>query len=150
MRLIHVGERMCSLLFRVVNYRGEFDADSDIIRAFCQEILSTVQEVVVLNPLLRDRLTFFSERSIDVYNPFKLADLAATISAGTPEQLQAVLAEPSAEGRLRLALDIISKVQWARSSSRSHGFVSVVAFGDGAMTRRMELLFGSTSACIIP
>lgn len=91
--------------------RGEFEADSDAIRAYCQEILSTVQEVVVLNPLLRDRLTFFSERSIDVHNPFKLADLAATVSAGSPEKLQAVLAEQSAEGRLRLALDIISKVR---------------------------------------
>lgn len=91
--------------------RGEFDPESDVIRAYCQEILSVVQEVVVLNPLLRDRLAFFSERSIDVHNPFKLADLAATISAGSPEKLQAVLAEKSAEGRLRLALGIISEVR---------------------------------------
>lgn len=89
---------------------GEFDADSEVIRAYCQEILSTVQEVAVLNPLLRERITFFSERNINVHNPFKLADLAATLSAGSPEKLQAVLAERSAEGRLRLALDIISKV----------------------------------------
>ncbi|CAM9800412.1 unnamed protein product [Laminaria digitata] len=89
---------------------GEFDADSEVIRAYCQEILSTVQEVVVLNPLLRERITFFSERNINVHNPFKLADLAATLSSGSPDKLQAVLAEKSAEGRLRLALDIISKV----------------------------------------
>ncbi|CAN0180341.1 unnamed protein product [Ascophyllum nodosum] len=88
---------------------GEFDADSEVIRAYCQEILSTVQEVAVLNPLLRERITFFSERNINVHNPFKLADLAATLSAGSPEKLQAVLAERSAEARLRLALDIISK-----------------------------------------
>lgn len=69
-----------------------------------------MQEVAVLNPLLRERITFFSERNINVHNPFKLADLAATLSAGSPDKLQAVLAEKSAEGRLRLALDIISKV----------------------------------------
>eukprot|EP00903_Cladosiphon_okamuranus_P015213 g14061.t1 len=88
---------------------GEFDADSEVIRAYCQEILSTVQEVVVLNPLLRERITFFSERNINVHNPFKLADLAATLSSGSPERLQAVLTEKSPEQRLRLALDIISK-----------------------------------------
>lgn len=88
----------------------EFDADSEVIRAYCQEILSTVQEVAVLNPLLRERITFFSERNINVHNPFKLADLAATLSAGSPDKLQAVLAERSAEGRLRLAMEIISKV----------------------------------------
>ena len=92
-------------------FSGEFDADSEVIRAYCQEILSTVQEVVVLNPLLRERITFFSERNINVHNPFKLADLAATLSSGSPDKLQAVLAEKSAEGRLRLALDIISKVR---------------------------------------
>lgn len=84
--------------------------ESDVVRAYCQEILSTVKEVINLNPLLIGRLTFFSERTIDVNNPFKLADFAASISAGNPEKLQAVLAEPSAEGRLRLALDIVSKV----------------------------------------
>ena len=81
-----------------------------MIRAYCQEILSTVQEVVVLNPLLRERITFFSERNINVHNPFKLADLAATLSSGSPEKLQAVLTEKNPEQRLRLALDIISKV----------------------------------------
>ncbi|CAB1117057.1 unnamed protein product [Ectocarpus sp. CCAP 1310/34] len=88
---------------------GEFDADSEVIRAYCQEILSTVQEVVVLNPLLRERITFFSERNINVHNPFKLADLAATLSSGSPDKLQAVLTEQNPEQRLRLALDIISK-----------------------------------------
>lgn len=92
------------------HFSGEFDADSEVIRAYCQEILSTVQEVVVLNPLLRERITFFSERNINVHNPFKLADLAATLSSGSPEKLQAVLTEKSPEQRLRLALDIISKV----------------------------------------
>ncbi|CAN0435744.1 unnamed protein product, partial [Hapterophycus canaliculatus] len=88
---------------------GEFDADSEVIRAYCQEILSTVQEVVVLNPLLRERITFFSERNINVHNPFKLADLAATLSSGSPDKLQAVLTEKNPEQRLRLALDIITK-----------------------------------------
>lgn len=84
-----------------------------MIRAYCQEILSTVQEVVVLNPLLRERITFFSERNINVHNPFKLADLAATLSSGSPEKLQAVLTEKSPEQRLRLALDIITKASVA-------------------------------------
>lgn len=69
-----------------------------------------MQEVVVLNPLLRERITFFSERNINVHNPFKLADLAATLSSGSPDKLQAVLTEKSPEQRLRLALDIITKV----------------------------------------
>lgn len=83
-----------------------------MIRAYCQEILSTVQEVVVLNPLLRERITFFSERNINVHNPFKLADLAATLSSGSPDKLQAVLTEKNPEQRLRLALDIITKVSY--------------------------------------
>ncbi|CAN0411806.1 unnamed protein product, partial [Discosporangium mesarthrocarpum] len=83
---------------------------SDVVKAYTQEIVSTIRDVVNLNPLLRDRLTFFSERQIDVNDPFKLADLAAIVSGGDPEEMQAVLAERGVEERLRLALDIISKV----------------------------------------
>ncbi|CAM9147442.1 unnamed protein product, partial [Choristocarpus tenellus] len=88
--------------------RGTFE-QSDVIRAYCQEIVSTVRDVVNLNPLLRDRITFFSERNIDIHDPFKLSDLAAIVSGGESEEMQAVLAERGVDERLRLALEIISK-----------------------------------------
>jgi ATP-dependent Lon protease len=77
---------------------------TDTIRALSNEIISTIREVAQTNQLFRENLQFFPMR-VDANDPFRLADFAASISsAGSPEDLQAVLEERDAEMRLHKAL----------------------------------------------
>lgn len=80
----------------------------DTIRALTNEVLSSIREVAQLNPLFRDHLRFFPNR-VDTSDPFRLADFVATVSTGTPEELQAILEEKDAEMRLHKALVLITK-----------------------------------------
>jgi Lon-like ATP-dependent protease len=80
----------------------------DKIRALTNEVLSSIREVAQLNPLFRDHLRFFPNR-VDASDPFRLADFVATVSTGTPEELQAILEEKDAEMRLHKALVLITK-----------------------------------------
>ena len=80
----------------------------DTIRALTNEVLSCIREVAQLNPLFRDHLRFFPNR-VDTSDPYRLADFVATVSTGTPEELQAILEEKDAEMRLHKALVLITK-----------------------------------------
>mmetsp|Transcript_19443 Transcript_19443/g.55940 ORF Transcript_19443/g.55940 Transcript_19443/m.55940 type:complete len:1075 (-) Transcript_19443:91-3315(-) len=80
----------------------------DTIRALTNEVLSCIREVAQLNPLFRDHLRFFPNR-VDSSDPFRLADFVATVSTGSPEELQAILEERDAEMRLHKALVLITK-----------------------------------------
>ncbi|CAM9638683.1 unnamed protein product, partial [Phaeothamnion confervicola] len=85
-----------------------FDPASDLIKVYVQEIIATVRDVVRMNPLLREHMTFFSQR-IDVSDPFKLADFAVALTTATGAEMQRVLEETRAEERLRLALELVAK-----------------------------------------
>jgi len=80
----------------------------DTIRALSNEILSTIREVAQINGLFREHMSFFPSR-IDSNDPYKLADVAATLTTGTPEELQAILEDNDAERRLHKALVLLSK-----------------------------------------
>ena len=80
----------------------------DTIRALTNEVLSCIREVAQLNPLFRDHLRFFPNR-VDTSDPFRLADFVATVSTGSPEELQAILEDRDAEMRLHKALVLITK-----------------------------------------
>jgi len=80
----------------------------DTIRALSNEILATIRELAMINPLFREHVTFFPTR-IDPKDPYRLADFAACLTTGSPEELQAVLEEKDAELRLHKALVLLSK-----------------------------------------
>jgi len=86
----------------------EFLGSDDTIRALSNEILSTIREVAQLNPLFRENVQFFPAK-VDANDPYRLADFAASITTGSPEELQAVLEEKDAEIRLHKALVLLSK-----------------------------------------
>lgn len=87
----------------------DYDGSSDAIRALSNEIITTIREVAQTNQLFRENLQFFPMR-VDANDPFRLADFAASISsAGSPEDLQAVLEEKDAEMRLHKALVLLSR-----------------------------------------
>jgi ATP-dependent Lon protease len=88
-----------------MEYTGTGSDDS--IRALRNEIISTIREVAQMNALFRENLQLFPIK-LDVNDPFRLADFAASISSsGTPEDLQDVFAERNAEIRLHKALVLL-------------------------------------------
>lgn len=65
-----------------------FDSSDELTKAYSNEIVATLREVVKLNPLFKEHMQYFSER-IDIHNPYKLADFAASVTTAEPEELQA-------------------------------------------------------------
>mmetsp|Transcript_31463 Transcript_31463/g.76157 ORF Transcript_31463/g.76157 Transcript_31463/m.76157 type:complete len:1046 (-) Transcript_31463:2049-5186(-) len=89
--------------------RLDYTGSDDTIRALSNEILSTIREVAQINPLFRENVSYFSVR-LDANDPYRLADFAASVcSAGSAQDLQAVLEEKDPEMRLHKALVLLSK-----------------------------------------
>jgi Lon-like ATP-dependent protease len=89
--------------------RLDYTGEDDTIRALSNEILSTIREVAQINPLFRENVQFVSMR-LDVNDPYRLADFAASVSAaGKPEDLQALLEEKDPEMRLHKALVLLAR-----------------------------------------
>jgi ATP-dependent Lon protease len=72
-----------------------------MIKAYCNEIMSVLRDVVQLNPLFKEHMQYFAQR-IDVTDPHKLADFAASVTTADAAELQRVLEEPDVEKRLNL------------------------------------------------
>ncbi|CAI5730818.1 unnamed protein product [Hyaloperonospora brassicae] len=85
-----------------------FDPKSKLVRAYSNEIVATLREIVKMNPLFKDHMQYFSQR-IDIHNPYKLADFAASVTSADGDELQQVMEEVSCEGRLKKALELITK-----------------------------------------
>ncbi|KAL3662049.1 hypothetical protein V7S43_012856 [Phytophthora oleae] len=85
-----------------------FDPKSKLIRAYSNEIVATLREIVKMNPLFKEHMQYFSQR-IDIHNPYKLADFAASVTSADGEELQQVMEEMSCEARLKKALELITK-----------------------------------------
>lgn len=86
----------------------EYDPKNKLIRAYSNEIVATLREIVKLNPLFKEHMQYFSQR-IDIHNPYKLADFAASVTTADGEELQQVMEEMSCEFRLKKALELITK-----------------------------------------
>merc|ERR1711976_537393 len=87
---------------------GEDTAQDDIIRALSNEVLKTVRDIAQTNPLFRENVNFYPMR-VDSNDPYRLADFAASLTTGSPEELQNVLEEKDPEARLQMALELLSK-----------------------------------------
>ena len=62
-------------------------ADEDMIRAYSNEIVAVIRDLVKLNPLFREHAQYFTSR-IDMSNPYKLADFAASLTTAEGPELQ--------------------------------------------------------------
>jgi hypothetical protein len=71
--------------------RQPFDANDDSIKAYTNEIINTLREVVKLNPLFKEHMQYFSQR-IDIQDPYKLADFAASVTTADQHALQVLYA----------------------------------------------------------
>jgi len=91
--------------------RLDYDVDSKVIKAYRNEIVNILREVVRMNPLFREsvqQISMFTQR-IDMHDPFKLADFAAGLTTANGDELQRVLEQRDATERLSLALDLLAR-----------------------------------------
>jgi hypothetical protein len=51
------------------------------------QVVSTVRELVKVNPLFKEHFNFYTQK-IDIVDPFRLADFAATLSTAEGKELQ--------------------------------------------------------------
>lgn len=78
------------------------------IKAYCNEILASVRELIKINPLAQEHLQSFINR-VELSDPYKLADFAAAITTASGENLQKILKSTDVEERLHLALELLTE-----------------------------------------
>lgn len=84
------------------------DKQSKMIKAYSISIISTIKELLKLNPLFKEELQIFLGHS-DFTEPGKLADFACALTTASREDLQEVLAAFDLPKRIDKALVILKK-----------------------------------------
>ncbi|KIW05796.1 ATP-dependent protease La [Verruconis gallopava] len=89
----------------------EYDASDSNIKALTNEIVSTFRDIATKSPMFKDQVSTFtmSQNGNVAENPFKLADLAAVVTAGEPAEMQAALEATNAQDRLYKSLTMLKK-----------------------------------------
>uniref|UniRef100_A0A1I8PJX3 Lon protease homolog, mitochondrial n=1 Tax=Stomoxys calcitrans TaxID=35570 RepID=A0A1I8PJX3_STOCA len=98
------------LMVEVVNVKHDNFQQTEEVKALTQEVIKTIRDIVIMNPLYRESLQQMlhqNQRVVD--NPVYLCDLGASLSAADPEELQKVMEEMDIPKRLHLALAILKK-----------------------------------------
>ncbi|XP_073842996.1 lon protease homolog, mitochondrial isoform X2 [Musca autumnalis] len=98
------------LMVEVVNVKHDNFKQTEEIKALTQEVIKTIRDIVIMNPLYRESLQQMlhqNQRVVD--NPVYLCDLGASLSAAEPDELQKVMEEMDITKRLHLALAILKK-----------------------------------------
>ena len=80
----------------------------DEIQAFSREILSNMKELTRLNPLIKEEINQFINQ-INIDDPTRLADFAATLTSADHKQLQSILETLEIIPRLEKTLLLIKK-----------------------------------------
>lgn len=92
-----------------VSYHEEMSkALSKELKAYSISIITTIKELLKLNPLFKEELQIFLGHS-DFTEPGKLADFAVALTTATREELQDVLATFDLQGRIDKALVLLKK-----------------------------------------
>lgn len=90
----------------------KFDQKEPTIRALTSEIVNVFKEIANMNHIFRDQISTFSmsQNTGNVAeDPAKLADFAAAVSVGEPQELQDALEALNMEDRLHKALLVLKK-----------------------------------------
>jgi len=82
--------------------------DQDTIRAYTNEVVTTLRDVVKHNPLLREHMQFFSSR-FDLTDPHHVCNLAASLTSADGNELQEILDAPTLDIRLPKVLSLLKK-----------------------------------------
>ena len=81
---------------------------TDELKAYSISIISTIKELLKLNPLFKEELQIFLGHS-DFTEPGKLADFAVALTTASREELQGVLETFDIQGRIDKALILLKK-----------------------------------------
>lgn len=91
-----------------VAYHEDIGGSSAELKAYAISIISTIKELLKLNPLFKEELQIFLSHS-DFTEPGKLADFAVALTTATREELQSVLETFDIQGRIDKALVLLKK-----------------------------------------
>lgn len=91
-----------------VTYHDETPELTDELKAYAISIISTIKELLTLNPLFKEELQIFLGHS-DFTEPGKLADFAVALTTASREEMQEVLETFDTQGRIDKALVLLKK-----------------------------------------
>ena len=95
------------LLAKVTYFEDEVSLTKEL-KAYAISIISTIKELLKLNPLFKEELQIFLSHS-DFTEPGKLADFAVALTTASREELQEVLETYDIPGRIDKALVLLKK-----------------------------------------
>ena len=96
-------------LYAIVEYhQTEARGDQDELRAYSMALVSTLKELVQLDPLQSEAIKLFLSRS-SLDNPGRLADLTANLTSASGSELQEVLEIFDVRDRLETVLGMLKK-----------------------------------------
>lgn len=91
-----------------VSYYEDNPVLTDELKAYAISIISTIKELLKLNPLFKEELQIFLGHS-DFTEPGRLADFAVALTTASREELQDVLETFDIQGRIDKALVLLKK-----------------------------------------
>jgi ATP-dependent Lon protease len=91
-----------------VKYFEDHSILTDELKAYAISIISTIKELLKLNPLFKEELQIFLGHS-DFTEPGKLADFAVALTTAARDELQDVLETFDIQGRIDKALILLKK-----------------------------------------
>ncbi len=91
-----------------VKYHEDKPSKSKELKAYAISIISTIKELLKLNPLFKEELQIFLSHS-DFTEPGKLADFAVALTTASREEQQDVLNTFETQGRIDKALSLLKK-----------------------------------------
>ncbi len=106
--LEEVGERGMTLYARVRYHIATEMSVNPELRAYSMAILSTLKELVQINPLYSEEIKLFLNRS-SLEDPGRLADFAANLTSADGQQLQEILATIDVRKRIDKVLVLLKK-----------------------------------------
>lgn len=95
------------LVAHVAYHKDEIELTKEL-KAYAISIISTIKELLKLNPLFKEELQIFLSHS-DFTEPGKLADFAVALTTASRQELQDVLETFDIQGRIDKALVLLKK-----------------------------------------
>eukprot|EP01135_Chromosphaera_perkinsii_P009625 Nk52_evm75s1810 gene=Nk52_evmTU75s1810 len=93
---------------KVDNLKNEpFEKNDDLLKATSAAVISTIKDILRLNPLFKEQVHFQALNSQIFDNPGHLADFGAALTSGDSVELQRVLQEVNIQERLNLCLHLL-------------------------------------------
>ncbi|MBA3816284.1 MAG: LON peptidase substrate-binding domain-containing protein, partial [Parachlamydiaceae bacterium] len=107
MRIVEPVTDVKHLRAKVEYFEDHAELTSEL-KAYAISIISTIKELLKLNPLFKEELQIFLGHS-DFTEPGKLADFAVALTTASREELQDVLETYELQGRIDKALVLLKK-----------------------------------------